>query len=205
MHERYSPQTSYSYPPRSSPPVMPSPSDSRRLPPSTTSSPGGDRWQQSYYGKPTPHGYPNNIRSPTASYLATYITYPSPNQRNSYSYHLPTNDHHTMRVPDDRSLFDDFDSRDPRSSSPYSRSSGSSQVLARSFAPPPASPTSPEGPRIRKKRKRVVAAQLKVLNETYNQTPFPSAEQRRTLAKALDMARSVQIWSVTSAGILFLS
>lgn len=197
-HERYSPQPSYGYSSRSTPPVIPSPSDSRRLPPLTTSSPGGDRWQQSDYGMPTAHGYPNNIRSPTASYPTTYVTYPSSNQASSYSYHLPTNDHHSMGVPEHRSLFDDLDSREPRSSSrsPYSRGSGSSQVSPPpSYTPPPASPTSPEEPTIKKKRKRADAAQLKVLNETYNRTAFPSTEERHALAKALDMsARSVQIW-----------
>ncbi|KIK09882.1 hypothetical protein K443DRAFT_82097 [Laccaria amethystina LaAM-08-1] len=194
-HQRYSPQPSYGYSSRSPPPVIPSPSDSRRLPPLTTSSPGGDRWQQSDYGMPTAHGYPSNIRSPTASYPAAYVTYPSSNQTSSYSYHLPTNDHHSMGVPDHRSLFDDLDPRNPRSSSPYSRGSGSSQVSPPSYTPPPASPTSPEEPTIKKKRKRADAAQLKVLNETYNRTAFPSTEERHALAKALDMsARSVQIW-----------
>jgi len=195
-HERYSSQASYGCSPRSSPPVMSSHSDSRHLPHLTT-------WQQSEYAR---HEYPNNIRSPTASYPTTYVTYPSSNQRSFYSYHLPTNDHHSMGVPDDRSLFDDIDFRDLRSSSPYSRSSGSSQVSAASYTPPPASPASPEEPRVRKKRKRADAAQLKVLNETYNRTAFPSTEERHALAKALGMsARRVQIWSVTSADILFLS
>ena len=182
---------------------MPSPSDSRDLPPLTTSSPEGDRWQQSDYGMPTPHGYPNNIRSPTASYPTAYA-YPSSNQTTFYSYHFPTNSHPSMGVPG--SLSDDLDYRDPRPSSPYSFSSGSSQVSVPSHTPPPASPTSPEEPRIRKKRKRTDEAQLKVLNETYNRTAFPSTEERYALAKALDMsARRVQIWSVTSAKILFLS
>jgi len=48
---------------------------------------------------------------------------------------------------------------------------------------------------IKKKRKRADAAQLKVLNETYNRTAFPSTEERLALAKALDMSpRSIQIW-----------
>ena len=184
---------------------MPSPPDSRRLHPLTTSSPGGDRWQQSDHGMPTAHGYPN-IRSPIAGYPNTYVTYPSSNQTSSYSYHLPTYDHHPIGVQDHRSLFDDVNSRDPRSSSPYSRASGSSQVSPQSHTPPPASPTSPEEPTIKKKRKRADAAQLKVLNETYNRTAFPSTEERHHLAKILDMsARSVQIWSVTSADVIFLS
>ena len=153
-HERYSPQPSHGYSPRSSPPVMPSPSDSRRLPPLTTWSPGGYRWQQSDYGMPTAHGYPNNILSPTASYPTTYVTYPSSNQTSFYSYHLPTNRPTTINVPDDRSLSDSLDSRDPRCSSPYSRGSGPSQVSPPSYTPPPASPTSFEESTINKKRKR---------------------------------------------------
>jgi homeobox protein YOX1/YHP1 len=52
-------------------------------------------------------------------------------------------------------------------------------------------------PAIKKKRKRADAAQLKVLNETYARTAFPSTEERAELAKKLDMsARSVQIWLV---------
>ena len=39
------------------------------------------------------------------------------------------------------------------------------------------------------------AEQLKVLNETYNRTAFPSTEERIELARKLGMsARSVQIW-----------
>ncbi|KAI0344648.1 homeobox-domain-containing protein [Trametopsis cervina] len=50
-------------------------------------------------------------------------------------------------------------------------------------------------PVIKKKRKRADAEQLKVLNETYNRTAFPSTEERIELAKKLGMsARSVQIW-----------
>ena len=56
---------------------------------------------------------------------------------------------------------------------------------------PPAEP-------IKKKRKRADAEQLKVLNETYNRTAFPSTEERIELAKKLGMsARSVQIWCVS--------
>ena len=47
------------------------------------------------------------------------------------------------------------------------------------------------------KRKCTDAEQLKVLNETYNHTAFPSTEERIELAKKLGMsARSVQIWCV---------
>ena len=59
---------------------------------------------------------------------------------------------------------------------------------------------------IKKKRKRADAAQLKVLNETYERTAFPSTEERAELAKKLDMsARSVQIWSVCISTPLILA
>lgn len=52
-----------------------------------------------------------------------------------------------------------------------------------------------QDPVIKKKRKRADAHQLKVLNEVYARTAFPSTEERNELAKQLDMsARSVQIW-----------
>ena len=60
-----------------------------------------------------------------------------------------------------------------------------------SATPVPEPPVEP----IKKKRKRADAEQLKVLNETYNRTAFPSTEERIELAKKLGMsARSVQIW-----------
>ncbi|KAJ7594007.1 Homeodomain-like protein [Mycena floridula] len=81
---------------------------------------------------------------------------------------------------------------DPRSSTPYGRSSGH---VPASYSPPPVSPTSSEEPTIKKKRKRADANQLKILVETYNRTAFPSTDERLELAKLLDMTpRSVQIW-----------
>ena len=95
-------------------------------------------------------------------------------------------------------MYEEVPRLDPRSSSPYTRNSGSTHVSVpppRVYTPPPVSPISPEEPTIKKKRKRADAAQLKVLNETYNRTAFPSTEERIALAKMLDMsARSVQIW-----------
>ena len=92
-------------------------------------------------------------------------------------------------------MYEEIPRIDPRSSSPYSRSGTSHVSPPRAYTPPPISPISPEEPTIKKKRKRADAAQLKVLNETYNRTAFPSTEERIALAKMLDMsARSVQIW-----------
>lgn len=83
---------------------------------------------------------------------------------------------------------------DGRAGSPYARSSPN--MPAPTYAPQPAPSIQPaEETVIKKKRKRADAAQLKVLNDTYNRTAFPSTEERGELAKKLDMsARSVQIW-----------
>ncbi|KAF5348004.1 hypothetical protein D9758_010018 [Tetrapyrgos nigripes] len=68
--------------------------------------------------------------------------------------------------------------------------------LASPYSFPPNSPTTSEQePTIKKKRKRADAVQLKILNETYARTAFPSTDERQALAKQLDMStRSVQIW-----------
>lgn len=59
----------------------------------------------------------------------------------------------------------------------------------------PQEPSPVEYTAVKKKRKRADAAQLKILNEVYARTAFPTTEERLELAKKLDMsARSVQIW-----------
>jgi len=48
---------------------------------------------------------------------------------------------------------------------------------------------------IKRKRRRADAYQLEVLNDAYNRTAFPSAEERAQLARKLELSRrSVQIW-----------
>ncbi|KAJ7772607.1 hypothetical protein DFH07DRAFT_166651 [Mycena maculata] len=158
-------------------------SDHRKLPPLSTAASGRDeRWTSSY---PTPpfNGSPNShIRSPTASYPASYTTaYPA---SNNYDYHV--NDPRYVSA-----LSPQLMANDPRAVSPYGR--GSSH--ASPPTPPPISPIGSDEPAVKKKRKRADAAQLRVLNETYARTAFPSTEERLALAKALDMSpRSVQIW-----------
>lgn len=199
-HERYSPQPSYpTYPNRSTPPIMTSPPDSRRcLPPLSSAFPVADeRWPQQAFVPQL--GFPaTNIRSPTA-------TYPTPNQfmqqhysptnQANYNYPMAHVDHVALNSQSHGGLFDDVPRMEPRSNSPY-RASGSAQVPpSQSSTPPPNSPTSPEESTVKKKRRRADATQLKVLNDTYSRTAFPSTEERIALAKALDMsARSVQIW-----------
>jgi len=127
------------------------------------------------------------------------MQYPSTNQAHAYHYHFGQD--HIALNPAHNGIFDEISRLDPRSTSPF-RNPGSShvpppQALPHSYSPPPISPTSTEEPTVKKKRKRADANQLKVLNETYARTAFPSTEERIALAKMLDMsARSVQIWSV---------
>lgn len=198
--DRCSSQSAYGFPSRHSPPLNPSSTDPRRLPPLATST--GDRWQQAAaYGIPAAHGYsnttnPGSIRSPTASYAASYNAYAGTSQGNAYDYMID-HDHLSMSAQGQASLFDEsLDMHmQPRSTSPYSRGGQASHMASNYSTPPPISPTSPEEPTIKKKRKRADASQLKVLNETYARTAFPSTEERHSLAKQLDMsARSVQIW-----------
>ncbi|KAJ6587160.1 hypothetical protein DFH09DRAFT_910150 [Mycena vulgaris] len=156
-------------------------SDLRKLPPlSTTPGPGRDeRW----YPAPAFNASPNHhIRSPTASYPASYTTaYPA---TNAYGYHVSD----PRYVP---ALSPQMMANDPRAVSPY----GHRGQHASPPTPPPVSPIGSDEPAVKKKRKRADAAQLRVLNETYARTAFPSTEERLALAKALDMSpRSVQIW-----------
>ena len=51
------------------------------------------------------------------------------------------------------------------------------------------------GPPVKPKRRRADAAQLRVLNEVYARTAFPSTEERAQLGQRLGMSpRQVQIW-----------
>ena len=175
---------------------MHNPADSRRLPHLATSPTPPERWQQPSFIQPATGFSGNSIRSPTASYPPAYMTY-SPDPANAYSYHIPSHDHgSSMGHQGHAAIYEEVPRLDPRSSSPYSRSSGANHVSPpRAYTPPPISPISPEEPTIKKKRKRADATQLKVLNDTYSRTAFPSTEERIALAKMLDMsARSVQIW-----------
>ena len=74
--------------------------------------------------------------------------------------------------------------------------------------PPPISPASEadQSGTVKKKRKRADANQLRVLNDVYMRTAFPSTEERHQLAKQLDMSpRSVQIWCVLPVPYLTLT
>ncbi|KAJ6581589.1 hypothetical protein B0H19DRAFT_513653 [Mycena capillaripes] len=175
------------YTQRSAPVAPGHQSDLRKLPPlSTTPAPGRDeRWASSYQ-PPAFNGAPNSHpRSSNASYPASYTTgYPP---TNAYGY-CPNDPRYVSgRSPQ-------LMANDPRSGSTYGRSSGHTSDASLP-TPPLLSPLSSGEPAAEKKRKRADAAHLRVLNETYARTAFPSTEERLALAKALDMSpRSIQIW-----------
>lgn len=199
--ERYpTPSQGYNYTPRT-PPIPPAQPDNRKLPPLATNTSAG--WTTSYLPMTSNYqsgsGSSSGIRSPMASYPTAYA-YPPTTQGGTYTY-MPAQEHANIHIPsmNPSTHMSSYEVVDPsrgdhhRSSSPYNRSA--SHAAAPAYSPPPVSPTSPEESTIKKKRKRADARQLKVLNETYNRTAFPSTEERLALAKELDMsARSVQIW-----------
>lgn len=184
-------------------PIPADPHGSRKLPPLTTPSTAirDDRWQGSGYGSSGSQMTYGDIRSPTATYPAEYAPYQ--HHTSSYSYppvpdprghpsQLPSIPHlHQMSMgiyPAERGLPAQVE---VHGSSPYIRGTVTNSVLTQE----PVSMLPSEEPAIKKKRKRADAAQLKVLNEVYTRTAFPSTEERAELAKKLDMsARSVQIW-----------
>ena len=139
------------------------------------------------------------VRSPTAGYAA-YAPYPQ------QQYTFP----HGATAPDPRSLPPPIPSMHPYDTASALGHRRNSLVERTSMRPgghgstpyprvPSVATHAPEPPvePVKKKRKRADAEQLKVLNETYNRTAFPSTEERIELAKKLGMsARSVQIWCV---------
>jgi homeobox protein YOX1/YHP1 len=145
----------------------------------------------------------NSIRSPTASYSLAYVPY-AQHQADMYSYPAvqdPRDAHHAIAsghrpqvaqvgpLPYDRVISSRPDGRE-RLAYPGNRHS-----VSLTYDPSSTSFLAPEESSIKKKRRRADANQLRVLNETYNRTAFPSAEERAALAKKLDMsARSIQIW-----------
>lgn len=190
-HVHESPYTYYSR----TPPISGTQQDSRKLPRLATNTGAG--WHtSSHFPISSNHTNAGYIRSPTACYHPAY-EYPTSGQGHGYPYHdihtQEYDDHAhvpSMNTPGHMTTYEGLDEsrgHHHRPSSPHHK--GSSQA-----SPPSNSPTE-ESSTVKKKRKRADPAQLKVLNETYNRTAFPSTEERLELAKALDMSpRSVQIW-----------
>ncbi|KAM5530964.1 hypothetical protein V8D89_015346 [Ganoderma adspersum] len=183
-----------SYPSRSSPNMIGGPQDSRILPPLNM----GPSQMPSHH---IPMTSASQVRSPTGAYQTFATPYPQ-HQPNTYGYPGPA-------PPDPRHLppplpmsnpYDQTSSLGGRRgslverSNPLRTSGHGASPYPRVPSVVPHVPEPPVEP-VKKKRKRADAEQLKVLNETYNRTAFPSTEERIELAKKLGMsARSVQIW-----------
>src|SRR6266550_6079943 len=190
--------TTTAYPSRTSSPVgvsPDSPEESRRLPPPTTNA---ERWPGTYVQ--TAPNYQTGVRS-SPTYAHVYPTYNVSSTTTTYSYTISPQEHTSQPQPQLAALQASYGEMDPqrsepRPSSPYNRSTANTQQPSNvSVPPPPPAANTTEEPTIKKKRKRADANQLKVLNETYARTAFPSTEERLALAKLLDMSpRSVQIW-----------
>ncbi|ETW80428.1 hypothetical protein HETIRDRAFT_169178 [Heterobasidion irregulare TC 32-1] len=200
---RYAAQQTYStYPSRTSPPI---PADHHRHIPSHAHQPvRDDRWQAqstSYYPQPTSSPQTmtshSTVRSPQAAYPTQYpqyqpvatSTYPTdPNASRMTAHGQPVaSQHHHMQMGHP-SVERTVSSRNV-ASLPYSRGPPVMSPIDYDTAESSAEPT------IKKKRKRADPHQLKILNDVYARTAFPSTEERADLAKRLDMsARSVQIW-----------
>jgi homeobox protein YOX1/YHP1 len=172
-----------------------------------------DRWQSNAAYPQTGHvQVSGNIISPSAAYPMSFDPY-GPHQSTSYSY-PPVSDPRMMShqmppvnpmhmVPSsnmDRNMAHRVDAR---GDSPYARNPSS--VSPPNYPQQSVSGPVSEEPSVKKKRKRADAAQLEVLNETYNRTAFPSTDERAELARKLDMTpRSVQIWYASSSTPFFV-
>ncbi|THH14241.1 hypothetical protein EW146_g6066 [Bondarzewia mesenterica] len=201
---RYASQQTYStYPSRMSPPI---PADDHRLP--SLSHPHqavrDDRWQDqstSYYPQSTAHSQvmanPSSLRSPQTVYPAQYPQYQSvqagaypaePNTGRMMAHGGTAGSHHHHMQMGHATVERTVSSRNV-APMPYTRGAPVMSPVDYEVTESASEPT------IKKKRKRADAHQLKVLNDVYARTAFPSTEERAELARKLDMsARSVQIW-----------
>ena len=177
------PSTSYSNHPTTLPPINVS-----------GSNPRDERWQQNPYGSTSAASrVPETVFSPVASYPGPSFQYPAQNPPQGIlpdpRFSVPVNASTSSSTGGLRRGAVSVERTATRSSahttSPYSRH-------------PPASNVSSDHPPPKKKRKRADADQLRVLNEVYARTAFPSTEERQELAAKLNMTpRSVQIWYVS--------
>jgi len=177
------PSTSYSNHPTTLPPINVS-----------GNHPRDERWSQNPYGGTSAaNRVPENVFSPVASYPGTSFQYPpqhpSQGMLNDARFSLPIN---TSNSPSTGTL----------RRGPVSVERTATRSSAHTTSPytrhPPASDITSDHPPPKKKRKRADAEQLRVLNEVYARTAFPSTEERAELAVKLNMTpRSVQIWYVS--------
>jgi homeobox protein YOX1/YHP1 len=176
------PSTSYSNHPTTLPPINDS-----------ANHPRDERWHQNPYGGTSAaNRVQDPVYSPVDSYSGTSFQYPpqhpSQGMLPDTRFSLPVNPSTSPSTGTLRRGPVSVERTTTRSSahttSPYSRH-------------PPPSNTSQDHPPPKKKRKRADADQLRVLNEVYARTAFPSTEERQELAGKLNMTpRSVQIWYV---------
>ena len=178
------PSTSYSNHPTTLPPINVSGDHAR-----------DDRWPQNHYGGTSAaNRVQETVFSPVASYPGTSFQYP-PQQPSQGMLHearfsLPID---TTTSPSTGTV-----RRGPVSVERTPTSRSSAHTVSPYSRHPPALVTPPDYPPPKKKRKRADAEQLRVLQEVYARTAFPSTEERQDLAIRLGMSpRSVQIWYVS--------
>ena len=197
------PRLQYSY---SAPQQAPEPYQSYRDPPASysnhpTASPPIDvsgnheRWQPNLYGgTPAANRVPEPVFLPVASYPGSSFQYSTQHPPQSMlpdpRFSAPVNIYTTTSTGSLR--------RGPVS---VGRTATRSSAHATTFPYPrypQASVIASDHPLPKERRKRADAEQLRVLNEVYTHTAFPSTEQRQELAVKLNMSpRSVQIWYVS--------
>ncbi|KAL5528306.1 hypothetical protein ACEPAF_7442 [Sanghuangporus sanghuang] len=211
-HQTQSP----AYPLRQSPAIPAHQENLRRAPPITIpQAPREVPWTNDYMNPSFPSNFGLNTVGPEAAgihspnYPPNYDTgYHTNAHSNVYPSFHPTIDtrHHAVHAPPHAMHFAS-DIHQPSHRNPHQGDWGVSQRVdthlvspysrtqRESSNPSPQEPSPVEYPTVKKKRKRADAHQLKVLNEVYARTAFPTTEERLELAQRLDMsARSVQIW-----------
>ena len=151
-----------------------------------------ERWPPNHYGSTSAaNRVPETVFSPVASYPATSFQYPSQHHTQGMLHEA----RFTLPVDTSTSPSTGTVRRGPASVERTPTTSRSAHTVSPYSRHPPASVTLPDHPPPKKKRKRADADQLRVLNEVYARTAFPSTEERQDLALRLGMSpRSVQIW-----------
>ena len=215
IDQRYQAPSPQPFPIRQSPGLPPDPNGLRRVPPISIPQSREDLWPgepthiNSYPGPPnfSLHNMtdPANIHSPSSSYPINHEPYYIHSSAYPPFHGSPLDNRHLphplpLHFPPDSHM------HPHRSSHPSEWNSGSQRPDTHLVSPyarnpregvshSPQEPSPVDFPIVKKKRKRADAAQLKILNDVYNRTAFPTTEERAELAKRLDMsARSVQIW-----------
>ncbi|KZT08482.1 uncharacterized protein LAESUDRAFT_757715 [Laetiporus sulphureus 93-53] len=187
------------YPARGQSTMLQDPHDSRTLPPLNMPQ------RQAHAGAMNPSMMAgSHVRPPNNAYPTAYNLYTEhPQQPASY---YPPPDPRNLPPPIPAMGIDPATGGIPRRASMSVDRTAPSWLSVHGTSPYPpiygmASPSmynqesSVSEPTVKKKQKRADPEQLKVLNETYNRTAFPSTEERVDLARRLNMsARSVQIW-----------